>query len=181
MEEKMEYRGVVAVVDADSLQMLTERRGYELIQVLPCTVVMGHHDEVKEFPSNSYYNGTRSDERRVVSIAEYGNGHKFLVRKDADAVRREMADSIDRLIAEETRLQNHVNKLEAEAESLRKARDEAKGLLDSTELKLNAAIQRERDLSARVRRMEVDLGKVRKDIGEREFARITGAVETQNS
>jgi len=168
MEEFKAFDGVFKVVHEDQLEQCT-RDGWKLVRVLPVTVPVGSRTETVVPPT---YSGGFSQAHNTVT--EYGMSHRFLVQLGADEhvarLNKEISDS-------QTRQREDMKRLDALAkqqQNTQNALDMAQGVLEARGKTLIEANESIRTLRDKTRRMEEDLGKVRKDLGEREFARITG-------
>jgi len=169
---KATEEGVFKVVTDQDLERAT-RDGWRLAKILPTTVMVGQRTEVVVIPAPTY-NGGGNATTRDNFIPEYGTTHRFLVRLGHDEHVAEMSAEIARQAAALFENGKALGQHEAKQ---RKMQAELDASLRSAaqEKETSARLLAERETyRTSARRMELDLGKVRKELGEREFTRIVG-------
>jgi hypothetical protein len=172
MQQKLKIENpdgsVFKVVDAREIETATIE-GWQLVEVLPWTDVIGIRSELVVVPPT--FNGGYSQER-FNNISEYGTVHRFLVRKGSETMIAELNKEIgsqNRAIAAKTKEVNDALALQKKSVETIETRDRR---IKDIQTELDLGRDRNTKLQTLMHKLEGDLAKVRKEIGEREWARI---------
>lgn len=162
--------GVFQVIDSDRLFEFTQQ-GWRLVAMLPVTALMKQ--------SMPRYNPNYNDGRPPApEPTVYGNEFHCLVRRDEQSALalktaqiEQLTDSLNRAaekerlaVAEVTPLRTDLEAKKTEIAALRRSDDS-----------LRESLRQQQNKNYRI---ETDIGKLRKDIGEKEFTRIIGETKS---
>lgn len=156
---------VFDVIEATNLEWHTSH-GWQLVGVLPCTV------EIALRRTPPLDSGLRH--APAITIPEYGIGHRFLIRKSIDTIVDELRSKISGQQTEIARLSKCVTDAEETIKKAEKTKADRDQTITELRSELAAATARDKHQQQSFRKIEGDLAKVRKEIGDREWARIIG-------
>jgi hypothetical protein len=159
--------GEFCVMNRRELQEI--RGAWRLLRVLPSTV-----DLLEETYDGNSYNDPRYDDNRRRRPPVPVAGHLFLMHRSESAVmarlqqelsteRRERSESTQKLVFAQ-------KELERVQEESRVAKSQVNNMRHDAELRARESASADE----RMRALELDLGKVRQEIGNAEYNRITG-------
>lgn len=165
--------GTFQEVGADLLEHFTSR-GWRLVCLVRSSALLGVDTRTESLPS-TYMGGSPSTHSNVHS--HYGEQTRYLLRKDSDTAMEELTTALSQAVADT----QAAKAARTEAEKQLAAAQEQAHRLTKRSQQLDeslaaAMLQRDQE-RASVRKMETDLGKLRKEIGEREWARILGTAQ----
>lgn len=165
--------GTFQEVGPDLLETLTWR-GWKLVCVVRTTVLLGTDSRAESLPP-AYIGGSPSTHLNPHS--HYGEQTRYLLRKDPDTTMEELHKALsqasaDAQASEAARIEAE-KQLAAAKEQVQILTRRAQQVQESYSATL-AQRDQERTLA---HKMETDLGKLRKELGEREWARILGSAQ----
>lgn len=167
----MTESNVLKICAADELEHYTSS-GWQLQEVLQGSSVhpLTYQEQAEKTEDNNYsgyYDRTVSLTRDAVLIE-----HHFLLRKSATAINAELQVANSKLHEEIRALERRETDLKSEHDKIVAAKKAMQDRIDSDTSRYNSLYQQFEQQTAAKRKMEGDIAKIRKEIGEAAMKKI---------
>lgn len=159
--------GSVVVVDADEVEGRTAN-GYALVSTFTTSawVFPPCYDDYNQRP----YAGTKDMSKQPA----FGVVTKFVMARSKDAERDELRKRLGAAEFDANRCAREADELRAVKAAVEKERDELRDERDELRTGREVGQRAARASAEHMRKLEEDLAKVRREVGEKEWKRITG-------
>jgi DNA primase len=170
-EPVLEAGAVYTVAKAWELELKTST-GWQLVKILMAAEEVGEYKDVLNFMSS--YNGQENSHHEMVDRKVFAPQPMFLLRKSADRRIKELLDALTHSSEEQKKAEAARDEAVKKHDLVVKSRERADQIVTDLQNTVDRLTREGTERLRKMQQLELDLGKVRKDIGEREWDRIVG-------
>jgi hypothetical protein len=170
-EPVIEAGAVYTIAKAWELELKTST-GWTLVKILMAAEEVGEYKDVLNFMSS--YNGQENSHHETVARKVFAPQPMFLLRKSGDLRVKELLEALTHAGQEQKKAEADRDEAAKQHDLGVKARERAEQMLTKLQDTVDRLTREGTERLRKMQQLELDLGKVRKDIGEREWDRIVG-------